>query len=324
MNHTEKIKGALTGLCAADALGVPVESAGRESLSENPVTDMRGNGAHNQPAGTWSDDTSMTLCLADSLAGGLDYNDIMRKFSLWAFKSEYTPHGKMFGIGQRTSRALFKFSKGTPPLQCGGGAESDNGNGSLMRILPLAFYLRSVYGNDFSGCDEAFDTIHNVSALTHAHARSKIACGIYISVAGNLINGLYPKNGIYAGINEAKEYYGVKPEFASEFDHFSRILSDGFKALPQKDIKSGAYVVETLEAAFWCLLNTSDYESCVLKAVNLGGDADTVAAVAGGLAGICYGCEAIPSGWLDRIARLEFVTEICEKFRKSLCDMSVL
>ena len=309
INLKEKTLGGILGLCVADALGVPVEFASRESLAHNPVTDMRGYGTYNQPPGTWSDDTSMTLCLLDSLKNGLDYFDIMRKFLLWKQKAEYTPHGEVFDIGITTRRALARFAGGTEPLECGGIFEQDNGNGSLMRILPLAFYLYAQYGKDFADNEEAHKIIHEVSSLTHAHQRSHIACGLYLSVAVNLFDADGLKIGIYSGVREVKKWYENKDEYADELKYYNRIFEDGFMDLPKEAIKSGGYVVDTLEAALWCLSATDSYESCVLKAVNLGGDTDTVAAVAGGLAGIYYGYEAIPQKWINQIARLDYVKE---------------
>ena len=310
MNMKEKIVSSIIGLCVGDALGVPVEFESRETLQRNPVTDMRGYGTHNQPPGTWSDDTSMTLCLLDSLKNGLNYTDIMCKYLSWIEKAEYTPHGEVFDVGITTRKALSRFANGTEPLKCGGDSEYDNGNGSLMRILPLAFYLNSAR----TEYDDLFEITHNVSALTHAHNRSKIACGIYISVAVNLINR--PENikiGIYDGIKKAKEYYESKKEYADETKHYGRIFNDKFISLPHEEIESDGYVVDTLEAAIWCLLNTDSYKSCVLKAVNLGEDTDTVAAVAGGLAGIYYGLDNIPVKWVNQIARLDYIKDLCER-----------
>ena len=307
----EKILSGIIGLCTADALGVPVEFTSRETLARDPVTDMRGYGTYNQPPGTWSDDTSLALCLLDGLAKGLDYTDIMRNFAAWINKAEYTPHGEVFDVGITTRRALSRFSEGTEPLKCGGTSDSSNGNGSLMRILPIAFYLH----ND--GSDEFFDIVHNISALTHAHARSKIACGIYVSIAGSLMETPEIKSGIYEGIKNARKYYERKKEYAGELKYYSRIFNDGFINLPQDEINSSGYVVDTLEAAIWCLLNCDNYEDCVLKAVNLGEDTDTVAAVTGGLAGIHYGFDAIPAKWVNQLARLDYIKQLCENFKIS-------
>ena len=307
-----KLFGGIIGLCVADALGVPVEFNDRESLMRNPVTGMRGHGTYNQPAGTWSDDTSMTLCLLDSLASGLDYQDIMKKFLSWFNRAEYTPYGDVFDIGSTTHKAIMNFARGTAALQCGGTSEYDNGNGSLMRILPLAFYLRAQYGDNYTDNSAVFDIIHNVSALTHAHKRSLIACGIYLSMAECLFNANDINEGIYSGVSKAKHYYENNSHFAKELQHYERIFQEGFADLPLDEIKSSGYVVDTLEAAFWCLLNTYDYRSCVLKAVNLGGDTDTIAAVAGGLAGLYY--TAIPEDWVNQIPRLDYIKQLCSNF----------
>jgi len=307
----DKILAGILGACVGDALGVPVEFKSRESLEKHPVTDMRGYGTYNQPPGTWSDDTSMTLCLLDSLAGGLHYKDIMQKFMLWFRKGNYTPHGKVFDIGMATNRALGRYANGNDPLSCGGTSESDNGNGSLMRILPLAFYLRSRYGCRYTDNNEAFEIIHNVSSLTHAHIRSQIACGIYLSVAECLFDAKDLKRGIRSGISKAKDHYEKDKKYARELFFYDRIFEENFAELPQSSIYSSGYVLDTLEAALWCLLNTDSYEECVLKAVNLGEDTDTVAAVAGGLAGLFYGVDAIPSKWVNQILRLGYIKDMC-------------
>ena len=314
----EKIYGGILGLTVADALGVPVEFQSREFLRRNPVTDLQGYGTYNQPPGTWSDDTSLALCLLDSLTIRLDYTDIMKKFIAWHDRGEYTPHGESFDIGFTTRAALRQFSSGTEPLQCGGRGESNISNGSLMRILPLAFYLHSVYGDDFTEKDEVFDIIHNVSSLTHAHKRCLIACGIYISIAGKLLVGSNIQEAIQSGIQCAKIYYENRSEYSEELAHFERIFNRDFKNQPEESIKSGGYVVDTLEAAIWCILNTESYKSCVLKAVNLGEDTDTVAAVAGGLAGMGYGLKSIPKKWMNQIVRLDYIKELCQNFYVSL------
>ena len=316
----EKIFGGIIGLCIADALGTPVEFQSREALAHNPVTDMLGYGTHSQPPSTWSDDTSLTLCLLDSLTGGLDYTDIMNKCSAWNDFGEYTPHGESFGIGRTTKNALLRFAEGTEPLMCGGQSERNASNGSLMKILPLAFYLHSLYGDDFSDRDESFEIIHNVSSLTHAHKRCLISCGIYISIAGKLLAGNDMERAVHHGLQSAKEYYESRSEYHEELHHFERIFSSDFRNLPQESIKSSGYVVDTLEAAIWCILNTDGYRHCVLKAVNLGGDTDTIAAIAGGLAGmgcdISLGC--IPQEWMNQIARLDYIKGLCLAFYISL------
>ncbi len=296
-NH---IVSAIIGLCVADALGVPVEFEDRETLRKNPVMDMRSHGTYQQPAGTWSDDTSMTLCLVDSLVKGLDYEDIMTNFSKWIKDGAYTPHGEVFDVGNATRKALLRFESGTKPLDCGGLSDKDNGNGALMRILPIAFYLQSIYGTEITEQDEAMTIIHNVSALTHAHKRSLIACGIYCSVACRLMGGMNLTDAIERGIYKAIEYYKKLDGFAAELRYYKRLSHKTFAKTPVQAINSSGYVVDTLEAAIWCLLKTTNYKDCVLQAINLGEDTDTVAAVAGGLAGLYYAVSVFPeNGFLQ-------------------------
>jgi len=329
----DQILGGILGLAVADAVGVPVEFMSRESLRHNPVTDMRGYGTYNQPPGTWSDDTSLTLCLLDSLANkGFDarweldenfaepdYADMMQRFISWLDKGKYTPHGEVFDVGIATRKALQRFRNGTEPLKCGGTSERDNGNGSLMRILPLAFYLHADCEDDRMKDEAFFDSVHHVSSLTHAHKRSLIACSVYLIIAETLLGESDLNSAIKSSLHKANEFYGTKKEYADDLKHYARLFDTGFAALPEDEIRSSGYVVDTLEAALWCLLNTSNYKDCILKAVNLGKDTDTVAAVAGGLAGMYYGVDAIPKNWLNQLVRRDDIEKMCDDFYDSLC-----
>lgn len=310
----------MIGLVVGDALGVPVEFNSRKALTENPVEGMRSYGTYNQPAGTWSDDSSMTLATVNSLVDGLDYDDIMNKFTEWLEEAAYTPHGEVFDVGIGTRKSLRRYADGIPALEAGGTGEYDNGNGSLMRILPMLYYLEAKYGRDFTDNKKAFDLIHKLSALTHGHKRSQMACGIYLSIASQLINGGNLKKAVYSGIHKAMDYYQNQEVFHSELSYFNPLADKEFKNLPVEEIKSSGYVIDTLEAAIWCLLNTRDYKSSLLKAVNLGEDTDTVAAVTGGLAGIKYGIKAIPNEWKAKIIKREYVEDLSNNFYQSLTE----
>jgi len=327
----EKILGSIIGLCVADALGVPVEFKSREYLKENPVIDMIGYGTYNQPPGTWSDDTSMTLCLVASVAekGKLCFVDIMDKYVSWMQKAEYTAHGKRFDIGITTRNSLMYYTQNrelyaqeTGSIFIPGEAlEGDNGNGSLMRILPCAFLINSLSFADWRlggyGDWGIPGLISYISAMTHAHPRSCIACVIYVFIAERLIAGDDIKSATSKSLELVIAHY-KNSGFASELEYFNKIGCGTFANTPEDEISSSGYVVHTLEAALWCLLNTDSYESCVLKAVNLGEDTDTVAAVAGGLAGIIYGIEGIPQKWLCQIPRLEYIMELCADYNQAI------
>ncbi len=310
------ILSGITGHAVADALGVPVEFTDRKKLLKDPVTSMRSYGTYNLPAGTWSDDTSLTLALVDSLAYGLNYEDMMNRFNNWLFEAKYTPFDKVFDVGIGTEQALSRFKEGIGPLECGGTSERDNGNGSLMRILPIYYYLQSTYGEAFIEKSESFEIIHNVSALTHAHKRSQIACGIYIAIAAEIGKQKYLSKAVERGLNQAKTFYENKNGYREELNYYHRL--EKISELPSEEIKSSGYVVDTLEAAIWCLLTTKSYSACVLKAVNLGQDTDTVAAVAGGLAGLYYGYESIPNVWLEQLVKREYIEDLCAELSSAL------
>ncbi len=304
------IKGMLLGLATGDALGVPVEFEMRRTLQENPVVNMRSFGSWHQPAGTWSDDTSLTIAAMESISRlkKIDYLDVMENFLKWYERDEFTATGERFDIGNTTRSAIVRFSrKILPPNKCGATEGSSNGNGSLMRILPATLYLYFTRGQ--IGGDE-LKIIHEFSALTHGHAISKTACGIYSLIAAQILNGKNISEAILVGMAAARVFYGED----KAFKNFSRLCDENFAALPEDKISASGYVVSTLEAALWCLLNTDNYKSLALKAVNLGEDTDTTAAVAGGLAGIFYGADKIPAEWLATLKRRDYLEKICEDF----------
>ena len=305
------------GLVVGDALGVPVESEERKSLRDSPVTDMREYGTYHLPRGTWSDDSSMTLVTLDSLINGYNLKDIMERFVIWMLKKEYTALGKIFDMGFITSNAINKYLLTCDLKICGGYFESSNGNGSLMRILPICLYLFEK-GRSMTKCEKVH-IIHQVSGLTHRHARSKVACGLYYFCVKSILNShnaLHQK--LQDGIRIGLQFYQRESMYVEELQYFIRLVDiNSFGLLSEEQIKSTGYVVDSLEAAIWCLLTTKNYRECVLRAVNLGGDTDTIAAIAGGLAGLEYGYEEIPKKWIEVIARREWIYDLCCKMNVS-------
>ena len=185
MKLLEQIKGGIYGVATGDALGVPYEFISKMAIRQNPATDMTGNGTHRQPAGTWSDDSSLTFCLMEGLIKGYDLKVIGREFVSWFDYSSWTPHGSVFDIGITTRQAIYRLAKGETPELCGGMDEFSNGNGSLMRILPMVYFLR-----DENNINERYQMIKDISSLTHAHIRSVIGCFIYVEYALLLLKGM--------------------------------------------------------------------------------------------------------------------------------------
>ena len=306
-----KTLSGLMGLCVGDALGVPVEFTSRAERVKSPVTTMLGYGTWNQPPGTWSDDSSLSFCLAECLCRGYSLDAIANSFWRWYKEAYWTPRGDVFDIGQTTHTAIMRLKQGVVPHQAGGKVENNNGNGSLMRILPMAYCHRNLT------LGELLARVHDVSAITHAHARSQMACGIYISIAVALLEGADLQTAYLQALQDIQTIYSVR-EFLLEKPHFGRVLSGEIAKLPVEEINSGGYVIDTLESSLWCLLNSSSYSEAVLKAVNLGGDTDTTAAVTGGLAGIYYGVENIPQKWMNQIARRQDIIYLAERFARAV------
>lgn len=308
---------ALLGLAVADAVGVPAEFKSRASLRQNPITDMTAYGTHNQPMGTWSDDTSMALCLAYSLKekNAFDAEDVMKRFAAWLGDGAYTPHGVCFDCGNTCAKAIRAYGNGTPIDQCGGRDEYANGNGSLMRILPILPEVLRIAKSAPWYSDEAMELIHDVSALTHAHPLSQSACGVYLCIAACLLNGETIADAVKKGTEGALWWYRNHNGFSSAKRWNAFADPAAFAATKEQDIGSSGFVADTLTAALWCLLNTDNYRDCVLKAVNLGEDTDTTAAVAGGLAGLVYGCgeKGIPIEWINQLQALDMIQGACNE-----------
>jgi ADP-ribosyl-[dinitrogen reductase] hydrolase len=292
MLASSSILGSLWGSLVGDALGVPVEFQSRQDRRDDPVKGMRGFGTHFQPPGTWSDDGALLLCSVESLVEcrGFDTQDMVNRFVHWERDALWTATGCVFDIGNATSRALGNAAYGTPPEQCGGTHELDNGNGSLMRILPISLFATTVHD----------DTAVSIgSALTHGHSRSRLACQFHSGFVRVFSRGLSARDAFQETQIQFEEV--LERTSPKERRAFQRILQPDFSQLPECSISSNGYVIDTLESSFWCLLNYDTFRESVLKAVNLGSDADTTGCVTGGLAGLVHGIESIPSEWLDAL-----------------------
>ena len=300
-------KSGIMGVVVGDALGCPIQFETRAQVAKNPVKGMIGYRTFNLPEGSWTDDSSLTLALVKSImrTDGIHLSDIMNRFVRWLEEGEYTPYGFSYDIGRGTMEAIKSYEACHDPHLCGGKSASNNGNGSLMRIMPAILYCIQNNYPDY----QAVFTVHSVSALTHAHVRAKIACGLYYFMANSIINGdgsLLDR--LQAGLDVGFAYYEDMNYDQTELAYFHRLRDlRQFKDTGAERIKSSGYVVDTLEAAVWGLITTSSFEEALLKLVNLGGDTDSIAAVAGGLAGLYYGYDAIPADWLAVIKRREWI-----------------
>ncbi|MBO4297035.1 MAG: ADP-ribosylglycohydrolase family protein, partial [Desulfovibrio sp.] len=300
----------LLGLAVGDATGVPYEFMKRGTYKAEP---LMGGGGHGQPAGTWSDDTALALAFADALLpGGFDAEQAAENFQDWLYRGKFTARGNVFDVGRGTAAAIARMKDGVLPEACGGRERQENGNGSLMRIAPIVPALLSV-----SNPERRWDAVRRASSLTHAHPLSCLCCFAFEEFLRLLCLGR-SRDSAYADlcIAFADAGFGGLKEFLSGlrgFGRLSRVLGGRLPELPEAEIRSGGFVVDTLEASLWCLLNSDSYAETVLKAAALGRDADTTACVAGAAAALCWGRESIPAEWIEGLAGREELLRIARK-----------
>ena len=306
-------KNGIIGLAIGDAMGVPLEFCSREKLMKNPTTTMLGYGSHDVPKGSWSDDTSMTLATIDAIIKDKKINceTIATNFLDWMKNAKYTPTDKVFDIGRTSLRAIARFEdKQNVAEECGGNSEMDNGNGSLMRILPITYYCYCQRLTE----QEIYETVKKVSSITHRHEISIMGCFIYVIYGIELLNN---KNltQAYKKIRKIKyDKYFSK----DTIKRYERVLKNNINKYSLDEIKSTGFVVDTLEATLWVLLNTNSYNQAIIGAINLGNDTDTVGACVGGLAGIYYRQESINQNWKNDLLKLDYINNLCDKFNEVL------
>ena len=305
-----KLYGGIFGFIVGDALGVPVEFVSRRERKSDPVNSMRSYGSYKMPAGTWSDDSSLTLCLMDSIIHGYSSESLAENFIKYYKYGFMTPYNKNFDIGITTEKAIERMMRGISPVECGSYSNERSGNGSLMRILPLAYYTK-----DMSPL-ERIHFVEEVSSLTHAQKICKIACIFYNQMAIELLNDC----GKEEAYKNAVDFINITcvNEYSEEMKTLVRVFDGEISELNEDEIKSSGYVVDTLEAVMWCFMTTDSYRDSVLKAVNLGEDTDTIAAITGGLSGIYYGYNTIPRDWLKTIAKKDDISRMIKEFQRAV------
>jgi ADP-ribosyl-[dinitrogen reductase] hydrolase len=300
LSHVNRIRGGLYGLLVGDALGVPYEFHDASAIPADGEVEMappKGfRRAHaGVPIGTWSDDGAQALCLLESLNrdASLDIADFAGRLVAWYEAGHMTPDGKVFDVGIQTRRALDALRRGGDAKTAGPSGERDNGNGALMRCLPVVFTAQST--------EELIELAMRQGVVTHGHMRSQLCCALYVLSAA----------GISKGTPALEAVTQAEIELRRRFDstRHKREMDVVLNARSEPPRGSG-YVVDSLWSSIDCLLKTSDYEACVRRAISLGNDTDTTAAIAGGLAGMLYGFDAIPSRWLNVLRGKELVDRL--------------
>lgn len=297
VENKQRYRGALLGLAVGDALGVPAEFKPRGCFPK--VTEIEGGGVFHLTPGEWTDDTTMALCMAQSLIekDGFDPRDQMDKYWQWIEKGYMSSNGRMFDIGDTTSDSLCKYRKTGQPY-AGEDDPRKAGNGSLMRTVPIPLFFR-----------KEVDCIHNTanaSATTHGAKECIASCVYFTNLIRKALNGL-TKEEILS--SEDKDRWFSKLAVQVHLN----IAGGGYKSKPENLIKSTGYVIHTLEAALWCFYRSNSFEEGAIMAVNLGDDADTTGAVFGQIAGAFYGVDNIPKRWIDKTVKTDIILNLADK-----------
>lgn len=259
------------------------------------ISDARHAGV---PIGTWSDDGAQALCLLDSLlaCGKFDVDDFANRLVRW-FREDYLAVDEVFDVGIQTQRAILNLRKDFPPLTAGPSDEKNNGNGSLMRVLPLALWHQ---GTDLELIADAFDQ----SSVTHGHLRSKLCCALYCLWARRILQKIENP-----WENAVETLYEIFPEGTIENAELETQIAPKDTIY---ELKGSGYVADSLRAARWAC-NNKTYEETVKAAISLGDDTDTTACIAGGIAGLKFGLEAIPTRWRENLRGKNLSEPLIEK-----------
>jgi len=317
--YKKRFENAVWGFVVGDALGVPYEFCSREEMDLNPITCMDGHGTYNQPLGTWSDDTSMMLCVIEYfieegekdrdywlLRGLSQQRKLADKFIDWYTNASYTSNNEVFDIGMTTRAALDKIIETKSVKHSGeSNPEIGCGNGALMRCFPIAYFhaesripLRNLL-------------VTRIGSITHNTLLSHLCCSFYTEMFFGLMKG-YTKEEAYQHARKAISYILRQEDFIEEsVVKTLEGLYNSLGKLSRDKIKSGGYVIHTLEAAIWSFLNTDNYQDAVFTAINLGGDTDTIGALTGALAGCHYG--EIREDWKNEIVNKGLIENLMSK-----------
>ena len=296
-----RFRGALVGLACGDALGATVEFKARGTFE--PLVDMIGQGPYDLRAGDWTDDTSMALCLARSLVetGRFDPRDQMERYVRWWREGYLASNGRCFDIGVTVRAALTRYRASGDPYS-GSNDPKAAGNGSLMRLAPVPMFFApdAARGIRFSA---------ESSRTTHGSVEAIDACRLLGAMLGRALAGADRGAVLAAGEDLAGEAQPLAESIAS-------IARGAYRAKREREIRSSGYAVHSLEAALWSFATTTSYREAVLRAANLGDDADTTAAICGQLAGAFYGESEIPADWRAKLALRELIEETAD----ALCE----
>lgn len=298
MDLQERYLGCLLGLACGDAVGGPVEFLRRDTFP--PVQGMQAGGKFQLQQGEWTDDTAMTLCLAESLleCSGFDAMDQMQRYRRWIDVGHFSTRAHAFGIGKTVLNALMRFRRTGEPL-AGSSAPATAGNGSLMRLAPVVLWFYPQF-------DSAVEHAARSSLTTHAAPEAVDCCRLLAAVICNALAGK-PESALL----EASSRFLTEPSVLE-------LATGSYRHKSREQIVGSGYAVRSLEAALWCVHTTNSFEQAILAAANLGDDADTTAAITGQIAGALYGVEGIPREWLFMLHQVDLIADFAQRIHNCI------
>ena len=310
------VKNSIVSFVLGDMMGTPVQFILRKNLQEalkkEPISSLILKTKSNIPFGSWSDDSSMTLCTMKSIVKKqeIDTENISKYFLEWLYKNYMTPFNKTFDVGRTVFAALNNF-KNNPKIQSGLTDITSNGNGSLMRILPVSIYC---YFKKFSK-KQTFKTIKDVSSITHAHPISILGCYIYTLIVFDILDGK-SKDEIIANLKNICNEKTIPDKYKEWLEEYKDIINGDIIYKDKENIDSSGYVKSTLGVALWGFYNTETIEDCIFRIIELGHDSDTNGAVGGSLSGLYCGLRGYPArqDWVDKIIKKEMIFDIIDKY----------
>lgn len=312
--YNHKYKGLLYGLVVGDAFGLPYEFEEREYVKKHMTKQMIEYGSHEKPKGTWSDDTSMSLCLLYAMSKknkSVNLKKFGNNLVNWAFYDKFTANNETFDVGITTFKAISNIAQSNKKVEDCGIISEFNGNGSVIRIPVISFITREIIH-----IEDRFELVKNISTTTHAHPNSYLSCFFLQEMLISLMDGDSKKESFEIAQDNLYLISRIENISDKELQPFKRLLSklNLLYDLSEDYISAEGLAIPTLEASIWAFMNSNSYEDCILKAVGLGLDTDSVGAIAGSLGGLYYGYDDIPEEWLDSIINKKLIQQYLDKY----------
>ena len=298
------VKSFLFGLTIGDALGVPVEYKSRDFLTKSPVTGFIGNGTHNQPAGSFSESSSLSLCLVENIVENYNITSLLSLYKDWLYKQYWTANNKTFDVNPNVFLSIKKYKSEPQSKTFGNTSQNGIEIDAIMRIAPLIFIL------DGKTMEQRYEIVKNFCEITNTDTKSTIACFYYLEFLLGIKNGKNKVDIFVELQDETKKF--IRRIDKNVSIEFNWLLENTLPKRKENTINSSKLIVDTLESVIWCFMTTNSFRKAILKAVNLGLNTTVIGSLTGALCGLYYGLNEIPSEWVINLLRHDDIEKLAE------------